>query len=281
MGEELVKPEGQIPPREPKVIAVTKILTFFSSNPWLALISFIIAVGSLVLTIYTYVVPASLPDLTYSVSPVKAVAVKSGQVTDLEVSYKGTAITTDITVVQLAIWNKGRRPIRLESILDGIQITTLPKCQILDASIRKQSRDVIDFKVDNSHFTEGYIPISWKILEKNDGAVIQIIYAGGVDTEIKVAGIVEGQNEIHYEDSNKVADRNYVSKSIKGTLFAFLTIMTFIYLLGIIVNLVRRKWDKKAKIFDKPKGLISNAVVLLIFLVIIYFMGKGGPPFGF
>lgn len=286
MDEDKVKiPDGEdtvIIPDKKKISE--KVKDFFSSNPWVGMLTTILTIVGFAFGIYTYVVPIGVHDLTYSVSPVKAVAVKSGQVTDLEVSYKGTAISTDITVVQLAVWNKGRLPIRAENILRGIQITTSPTSQILDASIRKQSRDVIDFQVDSSHFTEGYIPLSWKILERNDGAVIQIIYAGTVDTDIKVTGVVEGQTKIHYEelkpkDENDDFIFNPTLYIISLSAFVLMIFMTII--MKIIEYFVLRKENKKQKLFKLPNWRTVGIIILYaVIAIVVSNLFKGGPPFG-
>ena len=51
----------------------------------------------------------------------------------------------------------------------------------------------MSLKVDEAHLSDGEVPITWKILEKNDGGVIQIIYAGGTQVQIAGSGVIEGQ----------------------------------------------------------------------------------------
>ena len=42
----------------------------------------------------------------------------------------------------------------------------------------------------------GRVTISWQILEQNDGGIIQLIYTGNPEVNIRVDGVIEGQKEI-------------------------------------------------------------------------------------
>lgn len=262
---------------------VSKKVKVIFSNPWIGIVATMCTIVSFVFALYIYFTSVSVHNFTYTISPVKAVAVKSGQVSDLEVSYKGKAIITDITVVQIAIWNKGKLPIKTDNILKEIRIVTSPTTQILDASIRKESRDVIGIQIEKFHYNDGYIPISWKILEKNDGAVIQIIYAGSININLKIEGIIEGQKELTFEDlkdkSQTPIDMNKVSRII---LIIAISSTILLFILKTITNIIIRKTDKNQRIFDKPslRKTLEN-IFLIIISYLVFFTNRGGPPFGF
>jgi hypothetical protein len=63
---------------------------------------------------------------------VKAVVVKAGQASKLTVNYDNKPVTADITSLQIAIWNRGRLPIKRENILDSIVVCTDEKTPISD-----------------------------------------------------------------------------------------------------------------------------------------------------
>ncbi len=50
--------------------------------------------------------------------------------------------------------------------------------------------------LDQAHLAEGQVAISWKILEQDDGGVVQLVYAAGTETRIECAGVIEGQTYI-------------------------------------------------------------------------------------
>ncbi|MEK6286312.1 MAG: hypothetical protein AABO57_11265 [Acidobacteriota bacterium] len=131
--------------------------------------------------------------MTYYVHPSRSVIVKAGQSTSLRVLYKDKDLDTDVTAVQVSIWNQGKDLIRKEQILSNAKIVTRPLVPVLEATVSKPSRNVIDFNIDESHLSEGYVPLSWRILEQDDGAVVQLVYAGSSDIEIQVEATIEGQ----------------------------------------------------------------------------------------
>jgi hypothetical protein len=77
--------------------------------------------------------------------------------------------------------------------LDGVVIRTQPATSILAASIPQVSRGVAKFTLATDHQSAGLVPISWRILGKGDGAVVQLIYAGAPSNRIFVDDTIEGQ----------------------------------------------------------------------------------------
>jgi hypothetical protein len=53
----------------------------------------------------------------------------------LEVHFKGKAITSDVSAVQLAIWNKGDQSIRPGNVLEPVIVRLDPPCPTLAASV--------------------------------------------------------------------------------------------------------------------------------------------------
>jgi hypothetical protein len=153
----------------------------------------IFTVLGVALAIYFYFAGARTRRLTYYVNPIKTIVVKGGEASTLRVLHDGQDIKGDVTAAQVAIWNDGTEPIRAENILSSVRLVLEPAVPILEAKIRKESRDVIGATVDTSHLADGVIPVAWKILEHNDGAVIELIFEGSAETELVVQGTVEGQ----------------------------------------------------------------------------------------
>ena len=68
---------------------------------------------------------------------------------------------------------------------------------ILSVRVKKSSRAICGFEtVDNQEdYKLGRCRLNWRILERGDGAVLQIIYAGSARGEPKLEGAVEGQRD--------------------------------------------------------------------------------------
>jgi len=114
----------------------------------------------------------------------------------LSVSHNGKKLDSDVSAAQIAIWNRGRQPIRRAQILEPIVLKMPAGAVILEATIRRISRNVTKFDLDRSRLSNGIVSASWDILEEGDGGIVQIIYAGPVDAKISGDGIVEGQKAL-------------------------------------------------------------------------------------
>lgn len=165
----------------------------FFSNPIVGSLAGIVGVS---LGIYFYVQSSRHRDLTYLVHPAKAVVVKTGQASKLTVLVEGKEVLSDITVAQIAFWNAGNEPIRREHMLRPFVIRTETGVPIIEATIRKTSREVVSLELDRSRAPEGRIAASWNILERDDGGIIQVVFAGGPDTAISATAVIEGQPQI-------------------------------------------------------------------------------------
>ena len=171
----------------------------FLSHPIVVLVGVIGAVASIIaipLTIYLYRRGDKRRGLAYKVHPVRTQIVRAGAASRLSVVHDGREIKTDITAVHLAIWNQGRESIRQGDMLRPLIIQTEDHAPILEASIRTATRDVIGLRLDESACMLGQLSVSWDILEKDDGGIVQIIYEGPPELQIMAYGIPEGQRGI-------------------------------------------------------------------------------------
>jgi hypothetical protein len=182
--------------REPRIEVEPSSSFRFFSNPVVGLVGTIASVLGVALAIYFYLQTKEEPNLTYYSNPAKAVLVRSGQASRLAASFDGTIIKSDITAVQIAIWNEGRASITASKVLKPIVLRTVDGSPILEASIRKVSRDVTRLSIGSSAFKVGRATLNWNILEQGDGGVIQVIYAGSPTVDVLIDGVVEGQRHI-------------------------------------------------------------------------------------
>lgn len=173
----------------------TSLLSIFAS-PLITSVGSIASIIALFLTIYYAEGSAQNPELTFSVNPAKLELVSAGQTSNLSVSFDGQVVQSDITTTQVAIWNHGKAPIRRSDVLQPIVIYTDPRTPILEAFIRKTSRDVIGFSLNSEEIQFGRIHVSWDVLEQGDGGLIEVIYAGSPEVDFKCEGVIVGQKEI-------------------------------------------------------------------------------------
>jgi hypothetical protein len=201
----------------------------------------------------------------------------------VNVIYGGHEILSDITAAQIALWNAGKRPIRAEDVLTPITIRTDNSIPILEASVRKTSRDLINLAVDQSDISAGSLRITWKILEQNDGGIIQIIYAGPAETRISADGAIVGQPNVHevkyYGSISSLAEQFVKTARIyraMGVLMIFVAVLLTAFdaylvltrqrkgrLTGTIVELL---WNPRLTLLENLVPLIIRIGVPLSYL---------------
>jgi hypothetical protein len=158
---------------------------------------------SVPLAFYFYWQSVSRPELLYAIYPNRTTVVQVGQTSQLRVFFRDSPITSDVTSVQAVFWNDGRQSIKPPDVLKEIRIVTEPRIPILEATIRQQTRDVVEFGLDTAGLAGGEVGARFRILEKGDGAIVQFVYAGKPDHSIRVEGIIEGQGPPRQFDLSK------------------------------------------------------------------------------
>lgn len=271
---------------EPK----NRLIRFFS-NPLAGGLGTAITAISVLLAIYFYLEQKEFRKLTYYVHPVKAVVVKGGQISKLTATYNDKPIKTDITVAQVAFWNEGRLSITSSNILKPIVLYTVHKTPILEATIRKVSRDVIKLQLHPQEDQNGRITISWQILEQNDGGIIQLTYAGSPDMDINVDGVIEGQKEIEriqFFGKIKSAHDYYsdIIRQQKVMGFTMLSCGLIIVLMMSVIILIDHKSSRGflpgfPLVWLKWFALITTLGYFGIGIFYIFKSKVPGPPFGF
>jgi hypothetical protein len=147
----------------------------------------------------------------------------------LSVSFDNKVVKSDITASQIAIWNQGRLSIRKANILKPVVIYNENNIPILEATIRKTSREVVQPTLNTDDLMSGKVTVSWNILEDNDGGIIQLIYADDPIHKLLIDGVVEGQNKIRqlqFSGKIKSAYEQYTSNK-RDKLYSVILLLVF------------------------------------------------------
>ncbi len=266
------------------------------SHPVFGIVGVLIGIVSVILTVYFYMQSTRNRDLVYYVNPAKAVVVKNGESSNLQVYMGGQLLQNDVTATQVAIWNQGKEPIQSSDMLAPLTIQTNPSVPILEATIRKKSREVIHLSLDQDHLKDGVVTVSWNILEQGDGGVLQLIYAGGTNIDITASGIVVGQGKVrqllyHGKILSPSAQMNSAQKDKYAywleLIFAIATFGFGIYAFFYIRREVSRETYPSNLHISKLSFIIMIAVFFVAILDIsmtihsLLGMQTPNPPFGF
>jgi len=220
------------------------ILTFFAKNPWVGLVNTVITVISLPLGFILFFAAKEDPDFAFYENPISTTVVRSVEAGRLTASYDGIPVTTDVTATQIAIWNAGKRPIRRSDILQPIVLRTSDETPILEAKVLKSSRELVGLKLDTESQRQGKVVVDFDILERNDGAVIQIVFAGGQEIRTSLTGALVGQKEPRHfgvKGAKPAAPRPPLMVDRLGALGLGLFFVSLLLLWAIASEWARRK----------------------------------------
>lgn len=95
-------------------------------------------------------------------------------------------------MVRVYFWNAGNTPITKVEILEPLTITLSVGSEILDAKTLKISRDLTFITFDARDDKRNTADVNFELLEPNDGAALQITYAGPRDAKLEFHGATIG-----------------------------------------------------------------------------------------
>jgi len=170
------------------------VVGWFARNPVVGALAALASIIGVPLAIVLFFVADKHRDIVYLTSPSPTTIVKKGRSSDLKIFFRDAIVTDDVSTMQIAIWNQGSEPSRAESILSKtVRISIVPAGEILDFRIKRMSRNVTNFKCEREEPQS--VSCSWDILERNDGAVIELIYLGA-SGRVAIEGTIEGDKGI-------------------------------------------------------------------------------------
>lgn len=256
-------------------------LSVISIVGWVAALS---SVVSLPLALYCYVETIIDPDLTYSIHPIRTIIVRAGQASKLYASCEDAPITTDVSSARLAIWNEGKLPIKPSQVLAPITFVTSGGTRIIEARVIKTSRPVTNVRLDETQSSNGRLGIAWDILEKGDGVIVQIIYAGDTRLRLTVDGVIEGQEaiqELAFAGTIKTPDEQYeyLLSAKRRLSFSFFAVA----LVLLLLTFARTSFSIRAgRGASMDWWLIAIALCAMGFGTWQFMESRQfGPPFGF
>src|ERR1041385_3872892 len=92
------------------------------SHPGLNIAAFSVGIAGLILAVYFYVTSLEKHELSFYVHPKRSTILKAGQMTSLRVLWHDHEITNDLSVVQIQIWNRGKRAIHSADMLQPLAV---------------------------------------------------------------------------------------------------------------------------------------------------------------
>lgn len=261
------------------------------ANPIVGIAGSIASIVGLVLAIYFYINSNYHRDFAYIVHPAKAIVVQAGQLSRLSVTLDGKKLSTDVTAAQIAFWNEGNAAIRSEHILQPFTLVTSPQTRIIEATVRKKSREPVLIDLDTNRMDKGELGVSWNILERGDGAILQIIFTGPPSTPISINGVIEGQRhlrKVEYGLSGSYAEwlgvKNIRARNvtIRNVIIINALLAAIVIGVGAFTWVRNRRRGIKLRMSLTPEAITVLSVVIIIATMIpLILLFQPEPPFGF
>lgn len=107
----------------------------------------------------------------------------------------GTPLEKSVRSANHVFWNAGNLPIATQDVLTPIRVKVLDKdVEFLAVTIARSSRQVVDCKV--THEGKDSFVLTFRILEQDDGCVLNFIYSGPQSIKYAVEGEIVGVKKI-------------------------------------------------------------------------------------
>ena len=226
-------------------------------------------------------------ELLVRVAPTVVEVLKDGVASDLAVSYKGRPITSGLRTYQVAIWNAGREPIRGEDVLKPIMLGWSSDDAVVEVKVVKTTRDEISFSVASFQRGLNQLKIDWRIMESNDGALVQFLVEGASPPRFSISGTIVGQGRVDVVKRGPLPKEPDVDRSYRWLLVAFscfsLLLFTRAFVLeakGLAIHWRVRPLPLR-DVFLQLLALTAITAVFFAAAVTLYINTVPDSPFGF
>jgi hypothetical protein len=232
---------------ETKASLWARSFEYFSKHP----IVFLIGLAGAIASIYFGFWP-KYPhrELTYAIQPVRTAIVQVNQKSDIVVTYKGKPVVGDLEAAQIMIANAGQEPIERNDILSPLALV-VSNATIVERSLSVPAKIGTEFTLSTNLGTPR-LSLDWKVLERGDNPVIQVLYAGERNASIALEGRTKGQEKptiVAWPSAGKIPRvAQLMLSACAGMMFS---------LLAVLARIVFRRPMGQ---FEKTMGIIGLTV---------------------
>ena len=207
-------------------------------------------------------------------NPARRVVFKANQVDKVRVNFDAIPIDNDITIVEVAIWNQGNLAIKKNDILQDVEISTGDKAPILAASIPRVSRTITGLRLNTDGMAKGTVVLTWDILEKNDGAEVELTYVGNSQMTVDVEGTIVGQAHIDRIESTFYSAISSWQNRLAWVAVILLCVTVSLFLIRLLARsrpvYLQTHWPYRISFF--------LSVLTLVAWVVFHFLSREPTP---
>lgn len=256
-----------------------------AKHPLLSISGWFLSALSIPLSLYLFVKATPTRELAILEPAVRSVFVNRNLPPALDVRVNAAKVTEqDVFAAQFAVWNNGNQSIRPENVLEAVELLAPETGRIIDAQFLRKSRDVCGLSVQID--AEGKAAkLEWKILEPDDGAIVQLLIVGRREDHVNTNGVIEGGGTpryVRYSPATEKDSKSVWSPASGWGAWTLLFLVTGLFALAgirtLIIDLPKawrfrhlRRGKKKVSDAIVCGVLLIGAVVFLTYLTVIDF----------
>ena len=176
------------------MIDIPYILNFFTKNPWLNLIFFLLAVIGIVFGMLSYFKTKKSRKPTYRIRTFNLIK-EINKIDSVSILYKGENIE-NLSVSRIAIWNSGKETINKTDVAqnDRFRIEIDNSASILDYKLTLQKNEANGFKLNKAD--DNCIIIDFDYFDYNEGIIIELYHTATNSSNITLKGSFKGTKKI-------------------------------------------------------------------------------------
>lgn len=262
-----------------------KYLNWLNENQWLNLVFLILAVLSIIISIYLFRKSRKRKKPLFDKRSINVISEKIKKIVDIRVDYKGENID-NLTVTKIAIWNSGNDTLNEtdQAPTDKLRILLDNDYKVLEAEVIFQSDKTNNITIEN---LSNKISISFDYLDANQGGIIKFTHTGKNSSDIDLVGTFKGSNNLKRVNSSffdlgiavifKLPYFGKATEQIQKIKFFQKSFPWFVLLTGIGLSVGYFFSDR-----EKPDS-IALLVLGILYLIpgLIMVFSKRGMPKGF
>jgi hypothetical protein len=264
--------------------SIPQLAEWWVLNPWVGIVSLIIAVLSAILMIILHIKGKKVKLPCYTFRSNNLVKDLFSRIGPLEMRYSGQQIE-NLTVTKIAFWNAGRDTIDKRDIVSADPPTVHVKegYKILEPiklyAINPSNQFSTITSEDRSYFT-----LQFDYVDKGEGVVIQFFHTGLSSEDVEISGRIKGAGELIYKFApnlerhsillpSSLLSSRHPSLSVKKRRYNILLAMFIIPVVSVVLFVLLLWTVANVVITEEPFLSATFMPAIVIYLIVYWGLG--------
>lgn len=173
---------------------IDKYLLWLNENPWLNIIFLLLAIFSIILSIYLYRISKKKRKPTFDKRSINVISDGIKKIGDVKVQFKEKPID-NLTVTKVAFWNNGKETINDadQAPTDKLRVVLDEEYEILESELIFETSHTNNIKLRNDR---NVINIDFDYFDYNQGGILKFIHTGKKSSDVLLMGTFKGSERL-------------------------------------------------------------------------------------